>query len=71
MQSLVFKENHINSFYAFLYRKMTGKMYMDFGSPLNLVNVDEPKIENNKYVKIRTRMCGICGTDLSRIDTDK
>lgn len=38
---------------------------------LKLVEIDEPKIPHPKYVKIKTRLAGVCGTDLSVIDFHK
>ena len=65
MLSLIFKTNPANIRYASLYNRLTNNLCLDFGSPLKLVDIVEPMIPSDKYVKLKTRMCGICGTDLS------
>ena len=64
MLSLIFNTNPINIHYASFYNRLTNSLCLDFGSPLKLVKMSEPIIPNDRYVKLKTRMCGICGTDL-------
>jgi L-iditol 2-dehydrogenase len=35
------------------------------GHELRLKNIEEPAIEDDRYVKLKTKICGICATDLS------
>jgi 2-desacetyl-2-hydroxyethyl bacteriochlorophyllide A dehydrogenase len=43
---------------------------LDFDRVVRLADVPEPTIPAARYVKLRTRMCGICGTDLRALGFD-
>lgn len=68
MQALVLEETSINALYALLYKRVTGRINLDFASALRLKRYPEPSVKDDAYVKVKTRLCGICGTDISRMD---
>jgi 2-desacetyl-2-hydroxyethyl bacteriochlorophyllide A dehydrogenase len=70
MLSLIFDPTRLHRPYARAYRTLTRRPSLDFGSPLRLADVPEPTIPADRYVKLRTRMCGICGTDLRALGFD-
>ena len=43
---------------------------LDVDGALRLADVPEPTIPAERYVKLRTRLCGICGTDLRVLGFD-
>ena len=67
MRSLILKQNKKDSCYSYLKKMLTGNLVSDYQNCISLVDIEEPKIEDKKYVKIKTIMCGICGTDLGKI----
>ena len=70
MKALIFKTDLPRVGAAFLYKKITNKITLYPGHPLKLVEISQPDAPEAHYVKVKTRMCGICGTDLRILGVD-
>ena len=64
MRSLIFRTDLHRLGAALLSRKLTGSLWLHPGHPLTLVDIPEPALPSPHHVKVKTRLCGICGTDL-------
>ena len=62
---------YIKSVPRYLMVRLLGKrwksLYTSGASCIRLTEIDEPKLPNPEWVKIKTRLSGICGSDLATI----
>lgn len=70
MKALIFKTDLPRIGAAFLFKKITKKITLYPGHPLQLVEINQPDRLEARYVKVKTRLCGICGTDLRILSID-
>jgi threonine dehydrogenase-like Zn-dependent dehydrogenase len=50
--------------------RVSRRAYWGSTSPLRLVNLPDPRLPASDWVRVRNRLCGICGSDLHQIYLD-
>jgi 2-desacetyl-2-hydroxyethyl bacteriochlorophyllide A dehydrogenase len=64
MKALIFDTSIARLGVGFLYTRLTGRPACISGSPLRFVDVPERELPGADWVRVRTRLGGICGSDL-------
>lgn len=67
MRALVIRPTRPRLAAALLYNRVTGKPAVFPGGPLELVEAPEPELPGPQFVKVRSRLAGICGSDLKTL----
>ncbi|HUI26481.1 MAG TPA: alcohol dehydrogenase catalytic domain-containing protein, partial [Candidatus Kryptonia bacterium] len=53
--------------YAKLFGRWKSDAYWDRRSALRYTDIPEPTLPSDRWVRVQTRLCGICGSDLSAL----
>ena len=69
MKSLVYEPNFLDLSDSIFLNKI-GKR-IGIGHKLKLKNIQDPVIQEHRYVKLKTKLCGICATDLSVLSNSR
>jgi threonine dehydrogenase-like Zn-dependent dehydrogenase len=67
MKALVFHYSLPRFAFAYLLGRVTPRAYLGAPGPLALEEVPEPKLPGDDWALVRTRFCGICGSDLKEV----
>lgn len=67
MKALIFRYNFFRFAFATVLGKINPPAYLGPGSPLSLESIPEPVLLADDWVVIRTRLCGICGSDIKQV----
>lgn len=66
-QALVFRYTLPRFVFARLFGTLTPRSCLDFGSPIQLEQVEEPTLLGDRWTVVRTVLCGICGSDVKQV----
>lgn len=67
MRALVVNPSRPRLAAGLLYNRLTGRPAAIPGGPLALVDVPEPGLPGDRFVRVRSRLAGICGSDLKTL----
>jgi len=67
MKAVVFQYSLPRFAYAYLLGLATPRAYLAPPGPLALKEIPEPELPNDDWAVVRTRLCGICGSDLKEV----
>ncbi len=70
MQTMYLEISVPNFLLTRLLARFSRKAYFGPTAPLHLVNLPDPPLPGPRWVRVRNRMCGICGSDLHQIFLD-
>jgi threonine dehydrogenase-like Zn-dependent dehydrogenase len=70
MKALVFRYSFPRLAFATVMGKIYPPAYLGPGSPLSLETIPEPTLPAGDWVRVRTRLCGICGSDSKQVFLD-
>src|SRR5271155_3847474 len=70
MNALVFRKSFKTLAAGFAYTRLTGKPAVFNGGPLSLEKFDEPELPGAGWIRVASRMSGICGSDLHLLRLD-
>jgi threonine dehydrogenase-like Zn-dependent dehydrogenase len=67
MKAVVFHYNLPRFAFAYLLGLATPRAYLAAPGPLALKEIPEPELPYDDWAIVRTRLCGICGSDLKEV----
>jgi threonine dehydrogenase-like Zn-dependent dehydrogenase len=67
MQALLFRYSLPRLAFARVFGKLTPRAYVAFGAPIQLEEIEEPKLLGDDWTIIRTSLCGMCGSDVKQV----
>ncbi|MGD1102658.1 MAG: alcohol dehydrogenase catalytic domain-containing protein [Terriglobia bacterium] len=67
MKAIVFRYSLPRFVFAYLLGIITPRAYLGAPGPLALEEIAEPPLPADDWVVVRTRLCGICGSDLKQV----
>jgi len=70
MKAIVFRYSLPRFAFAYLGGLFTPRAYLGALGPLALKEIPEPQLPADDWVVVRTRLCGICGSDLKEVFLD-
>jgi L-iditol 2-dehydrogenase len=70
MRALVFQKSLPALAAAFVYTRASGKPALFPGSPLRLQDVPDSELPGDKWVRVGTRLSGVCGSDMHLLRLD-
>jgi threonine dehydrogenase-like Zn-dependent dehydrogenase len=70
MKAIVFHYSLPRFAFAYLFGLITPRAYLGAPGPLALEEIPEPQLPADDWAVVRTRLCGICGSDLKEVFLD-
>jgi threonine dehydrogenase-like Zn-dependent dehydrogenase len=70
MKALVFRYSLPRFAFAYLFGVVTPRAYLGPPGPTALEEIPEPQLPADDWAIVRTRLCGICGSDLKQVFLD-
>ena len=70
MKAIVFHYSLPRFAFAYLFGLITPRAYLGVPGPLALEEIPEPQLPADDWAVVRTRFCGICGSDLKEVFLD-
>lgn len=70
MKAILFRYSLPRFAFAYVFGKLTLRAYLGALGPLALKEIPEPQLPADDWAIVRTRVCGICGSDLKQIFLD-
>jgi threonine dehydrogenase-like Zn-dependent dehydrogenase len=67
MKALVFHYSLPRFAFAYLLGIVTPRAYLGTPGPLTLEEIPDPELPGDDWALVRTRLCGICGSDLKEV----
>ena len=67
MKAIVFHYSLPRFAFAYLLGTLTPRAHVSAAGPLALEEIPEPDLPGDDWVLVRTRLCGICGSDLKEV----
>jgi len=67
MKAIVFHYSLPRFAFAYLFGLITPRAYLGVPGPLALEEIPEPQLPADDWAVVRTRFCGICGSDLKEV----
>jgi threonine dehydrogenase-like Zn-dependent dehydrogenase len=70
MKALVFRYTLPRLAYARVFGRITPRAYLNGGSPMQLEEIEEPRLIADDWTVVRTALTGICGSDVKQVFLD-
>ncbi len=70
MRALVFRYSFPRFAFATVIGKIYPPAYLGPGSPMSLESIPEPVLPADDWILVRTKLCGICGSDIKQVFLD-
>jgi threonine dehydrogenase-like Zn-dependent dehydrogenase len=70
LKALVFRYSLPRLAYARVFGKLTARAFVSWGAPMQMEEVEEPKLLGDDWTVIRTALTGICGSDVKQVFLD-
>jgi threonine dehydrogenase-like Zn-dependent dehydrogenase len=70
MKAIVFRYSLPRFAFAYLGGFLTPRAYLGALGPLALEDIPEPQLPADDWIVVRTRLCGVCGSDLKQVFLD-
>ena len=67
MKAVLFRYSMVRLAFARVFGLITPRAYVSRGSPLSFEDIAEPEFHADDWVIVRTRLCGVCGSDTKQV----